>query len=84
MNTFSEDYKGAIQNNIFDHLFAIAALVLKLKDSDCLSLGVKAGAILRKLFSYKFIIVSIVTVKFGSLKKKRSLMAWVTFGQSYY
>ena len=22
--------------------------------------------------------------KFGSLKKKRSLMAWVTFGQSYY
>ena len=55
VNTFNEDYRGAMQNNIFEHLFAILALGLTLPNSDCLSMGVKVGAILRKLFSYKFI-----------------------------
>ena len=55
VNTFSTDYDGAVQNNIFEHLFAIAAFALTLENSDCLSMGVKVGAILRKLFSYKFI-----------------------------
>ena len=55
VNTFSTDYKGAVQNNIFDHLFEILALGLTILDSECQYLGVKAGAILRKLFSYKFI-----------------------------
>ena len=55
VNTFNTDYKGALQNNVFEHLFSILSFVLTLENSDCLSMGVKVGAILRKTFSYKFI-----------------------------
>ena len=55
VNTFSTEYEGALQNNIFEHLFAILALAVTLKGSACQPMGVKVGAIIRKLFSNKFI-----------------------------